>query len=211
VGDAEHWWVVSVGAIGLAAFVSGALVTRAPSIDRPADEAVAELVRRRHAVLVGSIMSITGATLLLWPLALVASQPGRDGWRSLSLVSMATWVFGFGFLALASLLLIGIVWRVDGHPGVELSRVLLDMSHLAVWSASAPVGAASTAATTALGVQSGLFGPWVVAAAAVKIGTVVVEVVGTGRQRGWNAGGWALGTSGYATVAWFALVLIALA
>lgn len=47
--------------------------------------------------------------------------------------------------------------------------------------------------------------------AVAKILTVLVEVAGTGRRHGWNAGGWAYGTSGYATVAWFALVLVALA
>ncbi|WP_426574463.1 hypothetical protein [Aquihabitans sp. McL0605] len=209
--DAERWWAVAAGTLGLACFVAGALLTRAPAVDRPIEEAVTDLVQRRRVVLSGSVISITGAALLLWPLALVAAEPGSDGWRSLAVFSMAAWVFGFGFLALGSLLLIGVVWRVDGGPGPGLARALLDISHLAVWSVSAPIGALSVAATTALGVQVGRFGPAVVVAAAVKIATVVVELAGTGRQRGWNAGGWALGVSGYATVAWFALVLVALA
>jgi hypothetical protein len=34
-----------------------------------------------------------------------------------------------------------------------------------------------------------------------------VEILGVGVRSGWNAGGWAAGTSGYATTAWFALLL----
>ena len=46
--------------------------------------------------------------------------------------------------------------------------------------------------------------------AAAKVLTVVIEVAGVGVRSGWNAGGWAAGSSGYATVAWFGLVLLAL-
>jgi len=124
---------------------------------------------------------------------------------------MATWVFGFGFLALGSMLLVGIVWRTSEGPGQEVARVQLDLSHLAVWSLSAPVGAMAVVATTVVGVQADVFGTLVVVAALVKVITVVIEVAGVGRQRGWNAGGWAGGSSGYATVAWFGLVVAALA
>lgn len=48
------------------------------------------------------------------------------------------------------------------------------------------------------------------AAAVLKWITVVIEVAGAGRTGGWNAGGWAYGSSGYATVLWFTLVLLAL-
>jgi hypothetical protein len=48
-------------------------------------------------------------------------------------------------------------------------------------------------------------------AAGVKIATAVVEIIGTGQRSGWNAGGWARGTSGCATVAWYAALLVALA
>jgi hypothetical protein len=49
-----------------------------------------------------------------------------------------------------------------------------------------------------------------VAVAVLKVATVGLEVAGIARRRGWNAGGWAAGTSGYVTVAWFALVLVAI-
>lgn len=78
-----------------------------------------------------------------------------------------------------------------------------------MWSVSAPIGAVLVAATTAVGLQNEIFGPLVVIAAA-KVLTVVIEVAGVGVRSGWNAGGWAAGSSGYATVAWFGLVLLAL-
>lgn len=209
--DAEQAWAVVAGVVGLICFAGGAMAARVPAIDAATEDALADLVRRRRSVLAGSVASITGAALLLWPLAAVATQPDPEVWRSLAIFSMAAWVFGFGFLALGSLLVIGVVWRGGDGPGSDLSRVLLDVSHLAVWSVSAPVGAVSVVATTAVGVQAGLFGAWVIAGAAAKVLTVLVEVAGTGRRHGWNAGGWAYGTSGYATVAWFALVLLALA
>lgn len=203
-------WAVAAGAIGLLCFVAGALLARVPAVDQPTEAAVAVLVGRRRAVLLGSVASIAGAGLLLWPLAAVATEPSEDVWPSLAALSLAAWVFGFGFLALGSLLVVGVVWRTDDGPSPALARTLLDVAHLAVWSVSAPIGALSTAATTAVGVQSGRLGGAIVVAAAVKVVTVVVELAGTCRQRGWNAGGWALGTSGYATVAWFALVLVSL-
>lgn len=209
--DAEQTWVVAVGVIGLIGFAAGAMAAKVPAVDASTGDAVADLLRRRRAVLAGSVASITGAALLLWPLAAVATDPDPDVWTSLAVFSMAVWVFGFGFLALGSLLVIGVVWRGNEGPGPDVSRVLLDINHLAVWSVSAPIGAVSVLATTAVGVQAGLFGAWVIAAATAKVLTVLIEVAGTGRRHGWNAGGWAYGTSGYATVAWFAVVLLSLA
>lgn len=209
--DAEQVWVVAAGALGLICFAAGAMAAKVPAVDVVTGDAFADLVRRRRAVLTGSVASITGAALLLWPLAAVAADPDPDVWTSLAVFSMAAWVFGFGFLALGSLLVIGVVWRGAEGPGADVTRVLLDISHLAVWSVSAPIGAVSVLATTAVGVQAGRFGAWVIAGAVAKVLTVLVEVAGTGRRHGWNAGGWAYGMSGYATVAWFALVLIALA
>ena len=139
--DPEQVWMVSAGVLGLIGFAAGALTAKVPAVDASTADAVADLVRRRPAVLAGSVASITGAALLLWPLVAVATDPDPDVWRSLALFSMATWVFGFGFLAVGSLLVIGIVWRGDEGPGLDVSRVLLDISHLAVWSVSAPIGA----------------------------------------------------------------------
>ena len=130
VRTAEQWWVVAAGSVGLVCFVAGALFTRAPAVDQPIERAMADLRDRRAAVLTGSVLSITGAALLLWPLAFVAAEPGVDRWPSLAIASMAAWVFGFGFLALASLLLVAIVWRTDGPPDVEVARTFLDLGHL---------------------------------------------------------------------------------
>ena len=94
-------------------------------------------------------------------------------------------------------------------------RLVLDTAHLATWSISAPVGAVSTAITTATALRADLadgpLGAVLVGLAATKVVTVLVEVAGTGRRRGVNAGGWAGGSSGYVTVAWFATLLAALA
>jgi len=66
-------------------------------------------------------------------------------------------------------------------------------------------------ATTVVAVQADLAGGLLVALAGVKVATVVVEVAGTGRRTGWNAGGWARGVSGYTSVAWFAALLLTVA
>jgi len=203
--------VTIVGVIGLVGFVAGSMAVRPPAVDLPAEQAVADLVRRRPQVLAGSLGSVAGAGLLLWPLCAVATSTGPDVWRSLALVSIATWVFGFGFLAVGSMLHVAVVWRTEQGPTRDSARVLLDLSHLAIWSISAPIGALSVVATTVVGVQAELLGPLVVIAALAKVVTAAIEVAGIGRQQGWNAGGWAYGSSGYATVAWFALVLVALA
>ncbi len=208
--DAERTWTVLAGAVGLLCFIAGSLLVRAPAVDVPIAEALVDLRGRRARVLAGAVIGMAGAGMLLWPLSAVAASTDPDVWRSLALFSIVAWVFGFGFLALGSLLVIGTVWRGDDGPSSGTTRVLLDLSHLAIWSASAPIGALAVVATTAVGVQADLFGPWVVVAAGVKVATVVVELAGTGRLRGWNAGGWAYGSSGYATVAWFALILLAL-
>ena len=161
-------------------------------------------------MLAGSLASVAGAGLLLWPLCVVATSTDVDVWRSLALFSVATWVFGLGILAIGSMLHVA-VWRTNGGPEGDTARVLLDLSHLAVWSVSAPVGAVAVVATTIVGVQAELLGPVVVVAAVAKAVTSAIEVAGVGSQQGWNAGGWAYGSSAYATVAWFALVLVALA
>lgn len=211
VQNAERLWVTIVGVLGLVSFVAGSIAARPPAVDQPIEQARTELVRRRAWVLGGSVGALTGAGMLLWPLGVVASSSGTGAWNSLALFSMAIWVFGFGFLAFGSMGLVAVVWRTSGGPGDEASRVLLDLSHLAVWSISAPIAAMAVAATTVLGVQADLFGHLVVLAAVVKLITVAIEVAGVGRQTGWNAGGWAGGSSGYASVAWFGLVLAALA
>lgn len=208
--DAEQMWAVVAGAFGLVSFVFGSIAVRAPAVDAPTEEALADLRARRGRVLAGSVAAVFGAGLLLWPLSVVAMTRDADTWRSLAAFSIATWVFGFGFLAFGWLLLVVTVWRTDGAMGDGVARAFLDLSHLAMWSISAPVGALSVIATTVVGVQAELFGWWVVVAASLKVATGVVEVAGTGRQTGWNAGGWARGSSGSATVAWFVLVLIAL-
>lgn len=210
--DVERVWAVAAGSVGLVCFVAGSLAVAAPRIDQAIGGSVGELAERRGRVIAGSLASITGAALLLWPLSYVASSPGAEVWRSLAVFSMATWVFGFMFLAAGSLMLVATIWRTGSGvvPADNTSRTLLDLSHIAIWSFSAPIGALSVAATTVTGMQAGLFGPWVVAAAVLKWITVVIEVAGAGRTGGWNAGGWAYGSSGYATVLWFALLLLAL-
>ena len=117
------------------------------------------------------------------------------------------WSLGFSFLALSAVAVAAVVWRDPGAVPSGVVRLVLDAAHLATWSVSAPAGAIATMATTAVGVHAGTFGPLVVAAAAAKVVSVAVEIVGIGRRRGWNAGGWAAGVSGYLTVAWFAAVL----
>ncbi|MBX3315196.1 MAG: hypothetical protein KF906_12860 [Actinobacteria bacterium] len=211
--DAERLWVLGSGVVGLVAFVAGSLAVAAPRVDETASVAVAELVRRRGRVIGGAVLSITGTGLLLWPLGAVAAAAGDEVWRSVAAASMAAWALGFGLYTVGLLLLVGVVWRPaeDGGPGDDTVRLLLDLSHLLVLSVSAPIAAVAVVATTIVGRQADLFATFVIAAAAIKVVAVVVEVVGTGRRTGWNAGGWALGVSGYASVLWFATVLAALA
>lgn len=125
------------------------------------------LAERRGRVIAGSMASITGAALLLWPLSFVASSPAAEVWRSLAVFSVATWVFGFAFLAGGSLMLVatvrsagsGVVLADEHEPNAPRPQ---PPRHLVVLGAD---WALSAAATTVIGVQVDLFGPWVVAAA----------------------------------------------
>jgi hypothetical protein len=211
VHGAEQWWVVATGAVGLVLFAGGSLMAAVPPIDAPWADVARHLVRRRIAVLAGSTASVTGAGLLLWPLAAVATSGSADVWPTLALFSVLAWVLGFGFMVLAAVLVAGVAWRGPDEVGEPVARALLGAAHLAVWSVSAPIGAVAVVATTAVGCQAGTFGLVVVVVAAAKVATVGVELAGLARRRGWNAGGWAAGSSGYVTVAWFALVLLAVA
>ena len=208
---AEQWWVVATGVAGLVLFAGGSLLAAGPPIDAPWADVARHLVRRRTAVLIGSTASVTGAGLLLWPLAAVDASGSADVWPTLARFSLVVWVLGFGFLVLAAVLVVAVAWRGPEEVGEPVATTLLGAAHLAVWSVSAPIGAVAVIATTAVGHQAGTFGPILVVAAAAKVATVAVEVAGLPRRGGWNAGGWAVGASGYVTVAWFALVLLALA
>ncbi len=114
-----------------------------------------------------------------------------------------------------ALLPAAVAWRDVTALPPAVVRLALDASHLATWSVSAPVGAVSTAVTTASAVRAdlagGALGTLLVVLAGAKAATVAVELAGTGRRTGWNAGGWAAGSSGYVTVAWFAMLTVALA
>ncbi len=208
---AEQVWVIGSGVVGLVLFAGGSLLAAMPLIDARAVDVRTHLADRRTAILAGSVAATAGAGLLLWPLAAVASTGSPDVWPSLALFSIAAWVLGFGFLAMATCLVAGLAWRGTEELADETIAAVLAVAHLAVWSVSAPIGAVAVAATTAAGVQAGWFGGPVVVAAAVKVATVALEVAGIAHRRGWNAGGWAAGSSGYVTVAWFALVLLSLA
>jgi hypothetical protein len=211
VRGAEQVWVVGGGLAGLVLFAGGSLLAAAPPIDAPWAEVARHLVRRRTAILVGSTASVTGAGLLLWPIAALAADASADVWPSLAAFSVVIWVLGFGFLALAAVLVAGVAWSGPERLGEPVVAALLTVAHLAVWSVSAPIGAVAVASTTAVGIQAGSVGPPVVLAAVAKVATVAVEVAGIARRQGWNAGGWAAGVSGYVTVAWFALLLLSLA
>lgn len=206
----EGWWAVAAGLVGLIAFAGGSLLADLPRIDASDPEVVDRLSARRTRILAGSVLSVTGAALLLWPLSLVATSGSDAVWPSLALFSVASWVLGFGFLTVGALLTSAVAWRDPSTFDPPTLRLALDAAHLAVWSVSAPIGAIAVVATTVVGRQAGVFGVAVVVLAAAKLVTVLVEVVGTGRRAGWNAGGWAAGTSGYVTVAWFAAVLVGL-
>lgn len=209
---AERWWAIAVGTTGLIAFAGGWMLMSLPPIDAETDDVINGLARRRAPILAGSLLGITGSALLLWPLAAVATAAAAqgDGWASLGLLSIVVWTVAFGFLSLGAIIPAGLVWRDPSTMVPSTVHALLDASHLAVWSLSAPVAIVAVVATTAVGAQAGFFGPWVIVAAGAKVVTALVEIAGTGRRTGWNAGGWAGGTSGYATVAWFASVLASL-
>lgn len=209
--DAERWWAVAVGGTGLLSWVVGTLLVRLPPIDGVVDVIIDDLRARRTAVLAGSVLVVSGTTALLWPITLVASAPSPDRWPSLAAASGAVAVLGFAVLAVATVGVAAVAWRSPDDIDSGVVRVVLDAGHLATWSLSAPIGAASTVATTVVAVQADLAGPLLVALAVAKVATVALEVAGVGRRTGWNAGGWAAGSSGYVTVAWFAALLLALA
>ena len=205
---AEQLWVVSSGVVGLVCLVAGSFVAAVPPPDALDDEVVRWRVARRSAVLVGSGLTASAGALLIWPVAAVAASNG-GAWSSLGMFSVGLAVLGAGVFWVVGLSIATAAWRPTAEPAG--TRLLLDLAHLGTWAVSAPVGGLLVVTTTAAGVQSGLFGPVVVVTAVAKVATAIVEVSGTGRSRGWNAGGWAAGSSGYATVVWYALVLAALA
>ena len=207
--DAEQMWVVAAGGAGLVMFAAGSMLTGTPRVDAADGDVVTALSERRGSMLVGSVLSISGCALLLWPLAAVADS-GAPVWDSLALFALALWVLGFAMLVAAATTVAALAWREPATIEPATLRLVLDGSHLATWSVSAPLGAMATVATTAVGVQASTFGWVVVLLAIAKVLTVVVEAAGMGVRSGWNAGGWALGSSGYVTVAWFAAVLVAL-
>jgi hypothetical protein len=218
VGDVERWWVVTSGVIGLVAFAGGSLLMALPPVDATDDEVVAALVRRRSAILAGALLAVAGVGFLLWPLAAASTstgEPGDDGWTALPPFALATWVLGFAFIVLGAAGPGAVAWRDPTALPPAVVRLVLDLAHLATWSLSAPLGALSTVATTAVAmrgdVADGALAVALAVLAGAKVATVAVEIAGTARRTGRNAGGWALGTSGYITVTWFATLLLALA
>ena len=205
--DAERYWAVASGVAGLVCLVSGTFLTALPPVDRPMDEVVAAVARRRSAVLTGAVLTAAAGALLVWPIAAVVTFDDAT-WPSLRLFSVGLAVLGAAGFAGVGLCIATAAWRIPSETAG--ARALLDLAHLGTWSVSAPIGALLVVATTAAGVQADLFGPLVVTAAAAKVTTVAVELAGTARMHGWNAGGWAAGVSGYVTVAWYAMVLAAL-
>lgn len=204
-------WAVGVGAVGLAAFAAGSLLMALPPIDAADDEVVATLARRRGPILAGAVLSVLGVALLLGPLAAMSA----DGGTGLAAFALATWVLGFAFLVVGAAGPAAVAWRDPAALPPAVVRLVLDLAHLATWSLSAPLGAVSTVATTAVALEgdatTGVVAALLVALAGLKVVTVAVEVAGTGRRTGRNAGGWAAGSSGYVTVAWFAVLLLAMA
>lgn len=98
MSDAERWWVIATGVLGLMLFAGGSVATRPPRVEDPLDEVVANLLTRRSSVLAGSLATITGTSLLLWPLVSIATDAGTDAWRSLAFASVAARLLGFGLL-----------------------------------------------------------------------------------------------------------------
>jgi hypothetical protein len=203
----EGWCAVIAGLVGLGTFAGGSMLAALPPVDAVDADAVGSLTRRRSPVLAGSVLALLGAALLLWPLATVAGSVPVDPWSSIGSFSLAVWILAFSFLAVAAVGVSALVWRDPAALPVPVVRLVLDAAHLATWALSGPAAAVATTATTAVGREAGMFGALVIGLAAAKVASVVVEVVGTGRRTGWNAGGWAAGISGYVTVAWFLAVL----
>jgi len=203
--------MIAAGVVGLAGFGTGAYLTDLPRVDADLADALTSMSRRRWAVLSGATLSVVGGGLLLWPIAFMSTAGSGAAWESLALFSVVVASLTMSFLVVTAVLTAALAWRDPPALSGPTARLVLDGLHLAIWSVSGPLAAVMVIAATVVGWQNDLLGPAVVAAAAVKVGTVVVEVVGIGVRAGWNAGGWARGASGYATVAWFALVLVSLA
>lgn len=202
--------VIAAGMTGLVLLAGGSTLAALPPIDKPIDEAIRALHGRRNRVLTGSLPALGGTGLLLWPVAAVAAA-STDAWLSLRIFSIAIATLGSIFLALALLAAVVLVWPNETDLDRGAARLLHQSAHLATWSVSAPLAAIFVAATTGTAWQADIAGPALLLTAGAKIATVIVEIIGTGQRSGWNAGGWARGTSGYATVAWYATLLVALA
>lgn len=205
--EAERGWAIAAGVAGVVCLVAGSLLSALPPVDRPWPERVAALASRRGRILAGSVLTATAGALLIWPVAAVVVA--GEVWPSLRLTALGLAVLSAAVLMLVATLVATVAWRApDDDPA---ARLFLDAAHLALWSVSAPLGALTVVVVTAAGVQADLFGWLVVVVAAAKVATVVLEVGRTGARTGWSAGGWAAGSSGYVTVLWYGLILVALA
>jgi hypothetical protein len=186
-------------------FVIGSLLVQAPPIDAELAPVLRRVGEARRRVLAGTLFSTFGGALILWPITAVASADDHDVWRSLALFSMAVAVAGSVFLTLAAVATAALVWRGPEDVPASTARLLLDAAHLATWcrrrllcpSQQRPLSRSRRISSA----RSLCSRP------VAKVATVVVEILGVGVRSGWNAGGWAAGTSGYATTAWFALLL----
>lgn len=201
---------IAAGAAGLVLLAGGSTLASLQPIDTPINETIHILHRRRNPVLTGSVAALSATGLLLWPIAAIAAE-STEAWLSLRIFSVAIATLGSMFLAIAFLATAALAWPNETELDPGAARLLHQIAHLATWSVSAPLAATFVAATTGTAWQADIANPALLLAAGVKIATVVVEIVGTGQRSGWNAGGWAKGTSGYATVAWYTALLLALA
>ncbi|MEZ5268446.1 MAG: hypothetical protein R2789_07745 [Microthrixaceae bacterium] len=180
--------MIAVGVVGLAGFVAGSYLTD-PRVDSTSKKALARVRSRRSAVLSGSLTAVGGGLLLSHRVHL-----HRQVRRNLGVTRApaSSSPLTMSFLVVTAVFNAALAWRIRLRS-LLTARLVLDGVHLGIWSVSGPLAAIMVSAATAVGWQNDLLGPAVVVAAAVKVGTVVVELAGIGVRTGWNAGGWARG------------------
>jgi len=201
MATAESRQLGLVGAAGLLLFLIGSFVPGvAPPVDAPTGDWSLYLTENRAVILLGAVMTVTAVPLML---AVVAAATSTRRTPS-GAYALAAWVFAFGFIVLAEGLMAAVAWQGPDTLDESTLRFAVDAAHLALWGLSAGPAAVAVVVTTVVARRDGLAPRWLMALAAIKVLTSVVELAGVGVTHGWNAGGYAAFSSGVALAAWLA-------
>ena len=202
---------VIAGASGLVLLIVGAFVAGVPPrIEASTAVWIAHLGGHQGTVLLGIACSLLGGALLLLPLGVVVTRACDTAAHGLALAAFGGFILAFGISAIGSLAVAAVTWSHPAAVDPSIVRFAVDLDHLAQWALSAPAAGLAVVTMSIAAHAAGFVPRRVLVLGWIKVATVVVEVAGLWMTSGWNAGGYALGTSALATVAWLTSLLLAI-